>query len=112
MNPLHDGIDLSDDRSIGFERDRIESVDLSSQKAPASDHHDEHEHKNGYSTIAATQSGGHHEPAMAPSRLPEYLQNMLEHVFKLKKRGTTFEVLDVISEFVIYVVRCMSALSV
>lgn len=87
MNPLHDGID--------FERDRIESIDLSSQKVATEPiHRDDHVDGNhGYSTVATTSHGGHgHDVPITPSRLPEYLQNFLERIFKLKKRGTTFEV--------------------
>lgn len=89
MNPLHEGIDLD---TIGGERDRIESVDLQSSKvSPPSESHADH--NNGYSTVATTAGGhGHDEKPMAPSRLPQSVQNALEYVFKLKKRGTTFEV--------------------
>ena len=90
MNPLHDGIDLSN-----IERDRIESIDLSSQKIghDQNDVNDHVDNKNGYSTIATTSHGGHgHDAPMTPSKLPQSVQNFLERIFKLKKRGTTFEV--------------------
>jgi hypothetical protein len=92
MNPLHEGIDLD---TIGGDRDRIDSVDLQSTKdPPPSDSHD-HDQKNGYTTVATTSGGhghGHDVKPLAPSRLPQSVQNALEYVFKLKKRGTTFEV--------------------
>ena len=90
MNPLHDGIDLSN-----IERDRIESIDLSSQKIghDQNDVNDHVDNKNGYSTIATTSHGGHgHDAPMTPSKLQQSVQNFLERIFKLKKRGTTFEV--------------------
>ena len=97
MNPLHEGIDID---NIGLERDRIESVDLTSSKVDnVKDTHADDSH--GYSTVA-TNSGGHghgdHHNAPPPvSKLPPSVQNFLEHIFKLKKRGTTFEVRRCIS---------------
>lgn len=94
MNPLHEGIDVD---NMAIERDRIESVDLTSSKLPnVPDSHAEDNH--GYTTVATTSAGhsnGHDDHHNAPppvSRLPASLQNFLEHIFKLKKRGTTFEV--------------------
>jgi ABC-type uncharacterized transport system involved in gliding motility auxiliary subunit len=93
MNPLHEGIDLD---TIGSDRDRIVSVDLQSTKDPSpSDSHPDQIKSNGYSTVATTageHGHGHDLKPLAPSRLPESVQNALEYVFKLKKRGTTFEV--------------------
>ena len=93
MNPLHEGIDLD---TIGGDRDRIDSVDLQSTKdTPPSDSHPDQIKSNGYTTVATTAGGhghGHDVKPLAPSRLPESVQNALEYVFKLKKRGTTFEV--------------------
>jgi hypothetical protein len=102
MNPLHEGSNLSDiDPVSDIERSRIESVDLSSEKRSArtlliSEHEDP---DNDYNTVATAHPvghgdghGGHGHESMAPSRLPEGLQNFLEKIFKLKKRGTTFEV--------------------
>ena len=95
MNPLHEGTGFGKDEAglTPYERDRIESVDLSSMKEPVAATVDEHlTDSHGYSTVATTTHGSHVDPPMAPSRLPEGLQNALERVFKLKKRGTTFEV--------------------
>jgi hypothetical protein len=97
MNPLHEGLDVD---NMGIERDRIESVDLTSTKlSNVKDSHADDSH--GYSTVATTAGGhGHDDHHNAPppvSRLPASLQNFLEHIFKLKKRGTTFEVRDCIS---------------
>ena len=91
MNPLHEGTDVE---NIRKEKERISSDDLNLAKMPI----DEDVHvdtNNGYSTVATTSHGhghGDHTPT-APSRLPESVQNFLEHIFKLKKRGTTFEVI-------------------
>ena len=92
MNPLHEGTDVE---NIGKEKEQISSADLNPTRMPI----DEDIHldtNNGYSTVATTSHGhghGDHTPT-APSRLPESVQNFLEHIFKLKKRGTTFEVIS------------------
>ena len=106
MNPLHDGIDLS-----SMERDRIESIDLSSQKIShvQNDNDDHIDNKNGYSTVATTSHGGHgHDAPMTPSKLPQSLQNFLERIFKLKKRGTTFEVQYMCDCRLRYMNRCLN----
>jgi hypothetical protein len=38
----------------------------------------------------------HHGPAIAPTKVPEWLGNIIEKVFKVKKRGTTVEVRSMI----------------
>ena len=68
--------------------------------SPNHDHHDhhndnDHHHHNDISTKTdETMSPSHahsHDPSPPPSKLPQWLQDNIEKVFKLKKRKTTFE---------------------
>jgi hypothetical protein len=115
MNPLHEGTSIADI----LERDRLQQeqshlatpvnqsvnqrsvsikddhtvIQSESNDAYASESHND----NGYAAVTTAHDNAaphddHHGPPLAPSKLPESVQNFLEHIFKLKKRGTTFEV--------------------
>ncbi len=66
-------------------QDRLVSIELNNTKKhdpPASPSHG----------AAGGHGAGHHDVVVAPTKMPEWLQNAVEYVFKVKKRKTTIEV--------------------
>lgn len=83
-NPLHKRINLNDDDE-GFVEESLESAKATSSSATLSRSHavkavDKHSH-----------SHDDHDAPPPPTRVPEWMGDYIEHVFKLRKRNTTAE---------------------
>jgi hypothetical protein len=63
-------------------QDRLVSIELNNT----------HVSKKHDPPASPSHGAGHHDVVVAPTKMPEWLQNAVEYVFKVKKRKTTIEV--------------------